>query len=165
MKTCMPPPRAFTFLPFHLHDYNTIAIGMEDSSIQIYNVRFLCNVPYYRSWKLACHHLQPLFCLSTFMTITSLQLAWRIHQFKYTMFDLMRCCLWISLSRVIIFLHCALLPKLTFKWHALNLLQFLQVKAKLKGHQKKIIGMAFSHVLNVLVSSGADAQVYRFFYS
>lgn len=35
----------------------------------------------------------------------------------------------------------------------------LQVKSKLKGHSKRITGLAFSHVLNVLVSSGADAQV------
>ncbi|RWW16846.1 hypothetical protein GW17_00019249 [Ensete ventricosum] len=36
-----------------------------------------------------------------------------------------------------------------------------QVKTKLKGHQKKITGLAFSQSLNVLVSSGADAQVCR----
>ena len=35
----------------------------------------------------------------------------------------------------------------------------MQVKSKLKGHTKRITGLAFSHVLNVLVSSGADAQV------
>ena len=35
----------------------------------------------------------------------------------------------------------------------------LQVKSKLKGHQKRISGLAFSNTLNVLVSSGADAQV------
>jgi WD40 repeat protein len=34
-----------------------------------------------------------------------------------------------------------------------------QVKSKLKGHQKRITGLAFSNALNVLVSSGADAQV------
>lgn len=34
----------------------------------------------------------------------------------------------------------------------------LQVKTKLKGHQKPITGLAFSKTLNVLVSSGADAQ-------
>ncbi|MFS7904696.1 putative transcription factor WD40-like family [Helianthus anomalus] len=37
----------------------------------------------------------------------------------------------------------------------------VKVKSKLKGHSKRIIGLAFSHVLNVLVSSGADAQVIR----
>lgn len=75
MTTFMPPPPAATFLAFHPQDNNIIAIGMEDSSIQIYNVRV----------------------------------------------D--------------------------------------EVKSKLKGHQKKVTGLAFSNVLNVLVSSGADAQL------
>lgn len=35
-----------------------------------------------------------------------------------------------------------------------------QVKTKLRGHQKRITGLAFSNALNVLVSSGADSQVY-----
>lgn len=35
----------------------------------------------------------------------------------------------------------------------------MQVKSKLKGHQKRVTGLAFSNVLNVLVSSGADSQV------
>ena len=34
----------------------------------------------------------------------------------------------------------------------------MQVENKLKGHFGKITGLAFSEVLNVLVSSGADAQ-------
>lgn len=75
MTTFMPPPPAATFLAFHPQDNNIIAIGMDDSTIQIYNVRV----------------------------------------------D--------------------------------------EVKSKLKGHSKRITGLAFSHVLNVLVSSGADAQV------
>ncbi|KAJ7956726.1 Topless-related protein [Quillaja saponaria] len=75
MTTFMPPPPAATFLAFHPQDNNIIAIGMEDSSIQIYNVRV----------------------------------------------D--------------------------------------EVKTKLKGHQKRITGLAFSHVLKVLVSSGADSQL------
>ncbi|KAI4344161.1 hypothetical protein L6164_011423 [Bauhinia variegata] len=75
MTTFMPPPPAATFLAFHPQDNNIIAIGMEDSSIQIYNVRV----------------------------------------------D--------------------------------------EVKTKMKGHQKRITGLAFSHVLNVLVSSGADSQL------
>ncbi|XP_065626180.1 topless-related protein 4 [Quercus suber] len=75
MTTFMPPPPAATFLAFHPQDNNIIAIGMEDSSIQIYNVRV----------------------------------------------D--------------------------------------EVKTKLKGHQKRITGLAFSHNLNVLVSSGADSQL------
>jgi len=41
----------------------------------------------------------------------------------------------------------------------------LQVKSKLKGHTKRITGLAFSHVLNVLVSSGADAQVIIAYYN
>jgi WD40 repeat protein len=75
MTTFMPPPPVATFLAFHPQDNNIIAIGMDDSSIQIYNVRV----------------------------------------------D--------------------------------------EVKTKLKGHQKRITGLAFSNVLNVLVSSGADSQL------
>ncbi|XVF41623.1 hypothetical protein PTKIN_Ptkin01aG0294400 [Pterospermum kingtungense] len=75
MTTFMSPPPAATFLAFHPQDNNIIAIGMEDSSIQIYNVRV----------------------------------------------D--------------------------------------EVKTKLKGHQNRITGLAFSQTLNSLVSSGADAQL------
>ncbi|XP_057971695.1 protein TOPLESS-RELATED PROTEIN 2-like isoform X2 [Malania oleifera] len=75
MTTFMAPPPAATFLAFHPQDNNIIAIGMDDSTIQIYNVRV----------------------------------------------D--------------------------------------EVKIKLKGHQKRITGLAFSQTLNVLVSSGADAQL------
>ncbi|XP_054816813.1 topless-related protein 3-like isoform X2 [Prosopis cineraria] len=75
MTTFMPPPPASTFLSFHPQDNNIIAIGMEDSTIHIYNVRV----------------------------------------------D--------------------------------------EVKSKLKGHQKRITGLAFSTNLNILVSSGADAQL------
>lgn len=39
MTTFMPPPPAATFLAFHPQDNNIVAIGMEDSFIQIYNVR------------------------------------------------------------------------------------------------------------------------------
>lgn len=35
----------------------------------------------------------------------------------------------------------------------------MQVKTKLNGHQKRITGLAFSQAMNVLISSGADAQV------
>ncbi|XP_038980428.1 protein TPR1-like isoform X3 [Phoenix dactylifera] len=76
MTTFMPPPPASTYLAFHPQDNNIIAIGMEDSTIHIYNVRV----------------------------------------------D--------------------------------------EVKTKLKGHQKCITGLAFSNNLNVLVSSGADAQLF-----
>ncbi|KAF5746718.1 topless-related protein 3 isoform X1 [Tripterygium wilfordii] len=75
MTTFMPPLPASTFLAFHPQDNNIIAIGMEDSTIHIYNVRV----------------------------------------------D--------------------------------------EVKSKLKGHQKRITGLAFSTNLNILVSSGADAQL------
>ncbi|KAF7805076.1 topless-related protein 3-like [Senna tora] len=75
MTTFMPPPPASTFLAFHPQDNNIIAIGMEDSTIHIYNVRV----------------------------------------------D--------------------------------------EVKSKLRGHQKRITGLAFSTNLNILISSGADAQL------
>eukprot|EP00250_Pteridium_aquilinum_P001788 c12001_g1_i1 orf=142-3522(+) len=75
MTTYMQPPPAATFLAFHPQDNNIIAVGMDDSSIQIYNVRV----------------------------------------------D--------------------------------------EVKSTLKGHQKRITGLAFSNALNILVSSGADAQL------
>lgn len=39
MTTFMASPPAATFLAFHPQDNNIIAIGMDDSSIQIYNVR------------------------------------------------------------------------------------------------------------------------------
>jgi hypothetical protein len=50
MTTFMPPPPAATFLAFHPQDNNIIAIGMDDSTIQIYNVRVdevvaCCNIP------------------------------------------------------------------------------------------------------------------------
>ncbi|CAM0880713.1 unnamed protein product [Alopecurus aequalis] len=75
MTTFMPPPPASTFLAFHPQDNNIIAIGMEDSTIHIYNVRV----------------------------------------------D--------------------------------------EVKTRLKGHQKRVTGLAFSSSLHILVSSGADAQL------
>ncbi|KAA8536791.1 hypothetical protein F0562_029269 [Nyssa sinensis] len=75
MTTFMPPPPASTFLAFHPQDNNVIAVGMEDSTIHIYNVRV----------------------------------------------D--------------------------------------EVKSKLKSHQKHVTGLAFSTNLNILVSSGADAQL------
>ncbi|XP_077237884.1 protein TOPLESS-RELATED PROTEIN 2-like isoform X2 [Tasmannia lanceolata] len=75
MTTFMPPSPVATFLAFCPQDNNIIAIGMDDSTIQIYNVRI----------------------------------------------D--------------------------------------EVKIKLRGHQKRITGLAFSQSMNVLVSSGADAQL------
>ncbi|XP_055825437.1 protein TOPLESS-like isoform X2 [Solanum dulcamara] len=75
MITFMPPPPAATYVAFYPQDNNIIAIGMNDSTIQI------CNV------------------------------------------------------------------------------QVGEVRSKLRGHSKRITGLAFSHVLNVLVSSGADSQL------
>ncbi|XP_047321907.1 topless-related protein 4-like isoform X2 [Impatiens glandulifera] len=75
MTTFMSPPPSASALSFHPEDNNIIAIGMEDSSIQIYNVRV----------------------------------------------D--------------------------------------EAKTNLKGHQKRVTGLAFSNALNVLVSSGADSQL------
>ncbi|KAH7855513.1 hypothetical protein Vadar_025713 [Vaccinium darrowii] len=75
MITCMPPPPASTFLAFCPLGNNIIAIGMEDSTIHIYNIRV----------------------------------------------D--------------------------------------EVKCILKGHRNRITGLAFSTNLNILVSSGADAQL------
>ncbi|WMV41814.1 hypothetical protein MTR67_035199 [Solanum verrucosum] len=39
MTTFMSSPPATTFLAFHTQDNNAIAIGMDDSCIQIYNIR------------------------------------------------------------------------------------------------------------------------------
>ncbi|KAJ0075921.1 hypothetical protein Patl1_34537 [Pistacia atlantica] len=72
---CCPPPPAATCLAFHPKDNNIIAIGMDDSSILVYDIKFA------------------------------------------------------------------------------------KVKNKLTDHQHKVTGLAFSVVLNVLVSSGADAQL------
>ncbi|KAE9445089.1 hypothetical protein C3L33_23012, partial [Rhododendron williamsianum] len=74
-RTFMPPPPASTFLAFHPKDKKIIAIGMEDSTIRIYN------------------------------------------------------------------------------------LSERMVKSELKGHEKRITGLAFSTNLNILVSSAADAQL------
>ncbi|WJX80460.1 hypothetical protein P8452_63455 [Trifolium repens] len=70
MTTFMPPPSAFTYLAFHPQDNNIIAIGMEDSTVRV---------------------------------------------------D--------------------------------------EVKTKLKGHQKRISGLAFSTNLGILVSSGVDPHL------
>jgi hypothetical protein len=39
MTTYMQPPPAATYLAFHPQDNNIVAVGMDDASIQIYNVR------------------------------------------------------------------------------------------------------------------------------
>ncbi|XP_068312754.1 topless-related protein 1-like isoform X2 [Pyrus communis] len=75
MTTFMSPPPVATSLAFHPEDNNVIAVGMDDSTIQIYNIR-------------------------------------------------------------------------------IN-----EVKIKLKGHSKRVTGLAFSYLLHTLVSLGADAQL------
>ncbi|KAJ4850013.1 RNA polymerase II associated Paf1 complex subunit Tpr1 [Turnera subulata] len=75
MTTFMSPPPAATCLAFHPQDNNLVAVGLDDSTISIYNVRV----------------------------------------------D--------------------------------------EVQSKLTGHSKRITGLAFSHVLNILVSAGSDAQI------
>ena len=103
MTTFMPPPPASTYLAFHPQDNNIIAIGMEDSTIHIYNVR-VDEVIFFNQWQ--CCYCSYYYC-------------WYMFFFAY----------------------------------------LCQVKTKLKGHQKRITGLAFSNNLNILVSSGADAQV------
>lgn len=39
MTTFIAPPPSATFLAFHPHDNNIIAIGTDDSSILLYNIR------------------------------------------------------------------------------------------------------------------------------
>lgn len=39
MMTFMSPPPVATYLAFHPQDNNIIAVGMNDSTIRIYNVR------------------------------------------------------------------------------------------------------------------------------
>jgi WD40 repeat protein len=117
MTTFMPPPPAATFLAFHPQDNNIIAIGMEDSTIQIYNVRV----------DEVCYHVMT--------AMWSIRVVYII--VSVSLFSSLDCGLRMFLIR-----------------------DSLQVKSKLKGHQKRITGLAFSNSLNVLVSSGADAQVH-----
>lgn len=60
----MPPPPAATFLAFHPQDNNIIAIGMEDSTIQIYNVR-VDEVCLHASCLCDLLHLSLHYCLSS----------------------------------------------------------------------------------------------------
>ncbi|XP_017983146.1 PREDICTED: topless-related protein 1 isoform X1 [Theobroma cacao] len=76
MMSIMPPSPATTSLAFHPQDNNIVAIGMDDCTILIYNVRLT------------------------------------------------------------------------------------KIKSRLKGHSGKVTGLAFSKTMNVLVSSGADAQIF-----
>ena len=55
MTTFMAPPPAATFLAFYPLDNNIIAIGREDSSIQIYNVR-IGKVSIKRESIIPCFH-------------------------------------------------------------------------------------------------------------
>lgn len=58
MTTFMSPPPAATFLAFHPQDNNIIAVGMEDSSVQIYNVR----VDEVKYFYFVCVGMYVLFC-------------------------------------------------------------------------------------------------------
>lgn len=55
MTTFMAPPPAATFLAFYPLDNDIIAIGMDDSSIQIYNVR-IDEVSIKRESIIPCFH-------------------------------------------------------------------------------------------------------------
>lgn len=71
---------------------------------------------------------------------------------------------WVDARASESFVHVCFIRR-TMKWlyndHMLNIgsPNSVQVKTKLKGHHRRITGLAFSNTLNVLVSSGADAQV------
>ena len=54
MTTYMPPPPTATYLAFHPQDNNIVAVGMDDSSIQIYNVRVdeVTKRSYFMIWTL-----------------------------------------------------------------------------------------------------------------
>lgn len=112
MTTFMSPPPTATFLAFHPQDNNIIAIGMDDSSIQIYNVR-----------------------------------VDEVWSFSHESFTTYSTCSSYSLSFFLLTFACICI---------------LQVKRILRGHQKRITGLAFS---NVLVSSGVDAQVYIYLFA
>jgi len=55
MTTLMAPPPAATFLAFYPLDNNIIAIGREDSSIQIYNI-YTGEVSIKRESIIPCFH-------------------------------------------------------------------------------------------------------------
>jgi len=61
MATFMPPPPAATFLAFHPQDNNIIAIGMDDSTIQIYNVRV--DEVMHQNSREECRKEDEVFCL------------------------------------------------------------------------------------------------------
>ncbi len=117
---------------------------MEDSTIQIYNVR-----------------------VDEVNTVTFLLSSSWCKRFGYVDTQelpiigdklSMSCCFfyfWRQFEKIFVSLDGTAVPVSTC-------LHVWQVKSKLKGHQKRITGLAFSNALNVLVSSGADAQVLVF---
>lgn len=67
MTTFKPPPPAATYLAFHPHDNNIVAIGMEDAVVQIYNVRMdevfyweLLPIIIFHDWCKSSTYLPPL---------------------------------------------------------------------------------------------------------
>ena len=110
MTTFMSPPPAATSVAFHPNDNNIVAIGFDDYSIHIYNIRIDEVVAWTKTYM-----IQPTWNVFMKFKIVPLKIFYVI---------------------------------------------FGQVKSKLKGHQNRVTGLTFSNVLNVLVSSGADVQVY-----
>ncbi|KAF3654306.1 Topless-related protein 2 [Capsicum annuum] len=114
MTTFMPPPPAATYLAFHPQDNNVIAVGMEDSTIQIYNVRVD---------ELPSSPLSPIFYNA---------------YFSHARWEYQHACLSSNMPA----------NKSEF---TLGFIVLVKVKIKLKGHQKRITGLAFSQSLNVLL--------------
>lgn len=142
----------------------------------------------FRSWRRLCHHHQLLHSLHSILkTTTLLLLGWRTLLSRFTTFVWMRSafltikpsvkCFWgffafllwastkiceVDTYHRVDYLFsvswCALIVSISSFW-SFTYVILVQVKTKLKGHQKRITGLAFSNTLNVLVSSGADAQV------
>lgn len=73
MTTFMPPPPVSTFLSFHPLDNNIIAIGMEDSTIHIYNVRVdeVINLSIFVS-VVICHVIEVLLLISNMTRVALL---------------------------------------------------------------------------------------------
>ncbi|KVH91644.1 Quinonprotein alcohol dehydrogenase-like-superfamily [Cynara cardunculus var. scolymus] len=150
MTTFMPPPPAATYLAFHPQDNNIVAIGMEDSTIQIYNVRVdepltaastPLQQPNFDSIQQQLHNLQLMASQLGYQlnpaTSSRPQAYFESRSFNNNRGGRAFDPVFFSVPET--------------HWH-------LNVKIKLKGHQKQITGLAFSQTLNALVSSGADAQ-------
>jgi len=105
-----------------------------------------------RLWQHSClHHLQRRILRFILKITILLQWEWMIPQYTYIMF------VWMRYDKMLVDSPCEFhLENKTRIW---SFPFFLQVKSKLMGHSKRIAGLAFSNVLNTLVSSGADAQV------